>query len=174
MVFVSANKDAVRKCRWCDFPAKKYFDKNGRFKCYCKTCGSEACLNEQYKDRWICLSKARSKGIVDFICACCNLSFTPTYPRQRRYCLECCPDKAWRGRANRYGIGKKQWDQMLHQQNGLCKLCDRKPEVVDHCHIKHEVRGLLCNHCNTSLSKFERRIDWLKKALDYLGVEYAI
>ena len=28
------------KCKWCDKPAKKYYQGN-RFKGYCRTCGSE-------------------------------------------------------------------------------------------------------------------------------------
>lgn len=30
--------EAVRKCKWCDNPAKKYYQGN-RFKGYCRTCG---------------------------------------------------------------------------------------------------------------------------------------
>jgi hypothetical protein len=35
----------IRKCKWCDKPAKKYYQ-GERFKVYLKTCGSEECLKK--------------------------------------------------------------------------------------------------------------------------------
>ena len=50
MPFKSPNE--IRKCKWCNKPAKKYFQ-GDRFKGYCKTCGSEECLKAKYKDEKI-------------------------------------------------------------------------------------------------------------------------
>lgn len=72
----------------------------------------------------------------------------------------------------------KAYADLLHQQNGLCAICD-KPEIkrdrqnnkvcalaVDHCHTTKRVRGLLCFTCNTNLGRFERNIP---KVLNYIG-----
>jgi len=58
-----------KKCKYCELPAKINLV-NGRNKGYCSTCGSESCLNYQYKDKLISLSKGRkgelnSKWIKD-------------------------------------------------------------------------------------------------------------
>jgi hypothetical protein len=172
MVFVSQNPDYARKCKWCDKPAEKYFDKkNGRFKSYYLTCGDPVCKTEQYRNRWICVSKGKAKNLPDFVCCVCEQIFTPDAPGQKKYCRTCVPNNAWRARAARYGVGKPQWDAMLLEQDFKCKLCDRNAEVVDHCYITQRIRGILCNHCNTQIAKMDNDLDWLKKAMTYIGVE---
>jgi Recombination endonuclease VII len=88
--------------------------------------------------------------------------------------MECVPDTSWRGRAMRYGIGKPQWDLIFSKQNGKCALCDKNPEVVDHCHKKGIVRGLLCNGCNIKIEILDKDDDFLYKAMRYVGKNYAI
>ena len=39
---------------------------------------------------------------------------------------------------------------------------------VDHCHTTGNVRGLLCDTCNTALGKFRDNIDLLNEAIKYL------
>lgn len=51
-----------KKCKYCDFPAKLNIV-NGRNKGYCRTCGSENCINQQYKSREVSLSKGRKKEL---------------------------------------------------------------------------------------------------------------
>jgi len=80
-----------------------------------------------------------------------------------------------------YGITLDQYDDMLDQQNGGCKICLRTPQevgtlVVDHDHDCHPgriacklcVRGLLCQDCNIGLGKFFHNGDLLIKAKEYL------
>jgi len=50
-----------------------------------------------------------------------------------------------------YGITLEDYDRMLEEQGGLCKVCRKpseKPLVVDHCHVRLKVRGLMCGGCN--------------------------
>lgn len=76
----------------------------------------------------------------------------------------------------RYGITTEQYDKLLKDQNGLCKLCgnpsgfknSNKRLFVDHNHKTGKVRGLLCNGCNIALGKLDLD-NWLTNALDYLG-----
>jgi Recombination endonuclease VII len=170
MVFVS--KNLKRKCKYCDKEPKKNMS-TGRHNGWYRTCGSKECLNAQYKDNHVCALKGRFKNIEDLTCVICGNSFLRTSSNHRKYCKECVPDKSWRGRAQRYGIGKKQWDVLLKKQNNKCALCDKNPEVVDHCHKEGIVRGLLCNACNTGLKILDSCPNFLQRSLEYVGVSNA-
>lgn len=173
MVFKSKNID--RRCKYCDKPPKENIQVvNGkkRRKGYYRTCGSPECVTAQYRDFTVCARKGRPKKPTNYVCYVCENNFQPTSPRHQRYCLECVPDKSWRGRAMRYGVGKKQWDEMLDKQEGTCALCERVPEVVDHCHTSHEVRGLLCSKCNIRVGSIEFFKEKLEKVFDYIGLNY--
>ena len=174
MVFVSKNAE-IKICKYCDRPAKEAFkkilQKNGkkRKKGFYRTCGSAECQTQQYRDSQICAKKGISRQLKDYECAICYNKFKPISPPHKRYCLECVPDKSWRGRANRYGIGKKQWDELIEKQNYKCALCERNPEVVDHCHTNHYVRGLLCNYCNTHIKFLDMPNEFQQRAKEYIS-----
>lgn len=170
MVFVS--KNLVRKCKYCEKEPKKNLS-SGRFKGYYRTCGSKECTSAQYRDERICVLKGKVKKHQDLICALCENSFERRSANHKRYCTECVPDQIWRGRAQRYGIGKKQWDLLLKNQNGKCALCEKIPEVVDHCHKRGVVRGLLCNSCNIGLKILDSCPEFLQRAIKYVGVSNA-
>lgn len=77
---------------------------------------------------------------------------------------------------SRYGVGVADYDRMLKEQGGVCKICKRdKPSrnekfrfySIDHCHKTGKVRGLLCAKCNGALGWFEMHG---KSAMEYLGV----
>jgi len=76
------------------------------------------------------------------------------------------------GSRNNYGITLADYDQMLVQQRGGCKICWKPPETkrlcIDHCHATRDVRGLLCGKCNTGLGCFDDDPDLLRRAADYL------
>lgn len=71
---------------------------------------------------------------------------------------------------HRYGITSADYDRMYEEQGGKCLICHRPEEVlrVDHNHKTKEVRGLLCNHCNTGLGLFGDSIGTLQDAVEYL------
>lgn len=166
MVFISHNN--IRKCKYCENDVKKNI-KDGRNKGYYRTCGSELCVKAQYKDKIVCALKGRIKNQEDLACVICGNIFVRASSNHKKYCKECVPDKSWRGRANLYGIGKKQWDLFLINQDDKCALCERIPEVVDHCHKDGIVRGLLCGSCNIQIAKMDKDRKWLKKAVNYIG-----
>jgi len=171
MVFIS--KNIVRKCKYCENLPKKNISKEGINKGYYRTCGSNECLKKQYENNYVCILKGKVKKPEYLICVICDNEFKQKSSNHKRYCLECVPERSWRARASRYGIGKKQWDFMLQNQKGCCALCERIPEVVDHCHKEGIVRGLLCNSCNTNLKFLEKELSFLNKVFKYLGRDYA-
>jgi hypothetical protein len=83
-----------------------------------------------------------------------------------------------------YGITKIQYEIMLKQQNGVCKIC-KLPEkcihhktkkikqlAIDHCHKTGKIRGLLCNQCNRLLGYAKDSIELLESAIKYLKTTY--
>lgn len=91
------------------------------------------------------------------------------------------PDKV-RNRQLRYkhGITLEQYNTMLEEQRGKCKICGalggrinprtQRPSnlSVDHDHKTNQIRGLLCDDCNTGLGKFKDQPKLLERAIHYL------
>ena len=97
------------------------------------------------------------------------------------HCKECkkkgyCPDKqASRNLQTKFGITLEDYDRMLEDQGGCCKVCGadepgggKSRFSVDHNHSTGKVRGLLCNGCNTGLGLLQDSPEVLAKALTYL------
>lgn len=75
----------------------------------------------------------------------------------------------------RYGISKKQYEELLKKQNGKCAICCAKPNKTgrssNRLHIDHKgkkVRGLLCGPCNTGIGLFKDSPKLLTRAIQYL------
>jgi hypothetical protein len=112
-----------------------------------------------------------------------------TSGRLRGDCRRCCYKKAVaRKEANRtnyrevsitanrkykYGVTREQVIQMLNDQIWGCAVCDDEIDYMtahlDHCHATGKVRGLLCRNCNRGLGGFKDNIQFLSKAIAYLG-----
>src|SRR3990167_10997858 len=73
-----------------------------------------------------------------------------------------------------YGITVAQYEDMLRQQGGCCKICGKCPTKmrlsVDHCHTTGKIRALLCSGCNVGLGGFKDNPDLLRKGLEYLAL----
>lgn len=90
------------------------------------------------------------------------------------YCKPCHKRKATEARWNlkKFGLTKKTYEQMLHEQNGVCKICQGKNNgrnfCVDHCHRTGIVRGLLCFKCNSVLGFMDDDVFKLQMAINYI------
>ena len=79
--------------------------------------------------------------------------------KQRRYNLK-----------RLYGLTEADYQRMLADQGGVCKIClgearHKKGFHVDHDHVTGRVRAILCSRCNGALGWFEK---YAKNILDYL------
>jgi hypothetical protein len=73
----------------------------------------------------------------------------------------------------KYGLTPADYDRMEREQDGLCRICRRKPRrgrrlCVDHCHVRQYVRRLLCDGCNTGLGDFDDDAERMREGADYL------
>lgn len=77
----------------------------------------------------------------------------------------------------KYGITQEDFELMLQDQDGRCKICGEPPTLentkhgvlaVDHCHYTGKVRGLLCDLCNKGVGLLKDDVDRLKNAIKYL------
>lgn len=75
----------------------------------------------------------------------------------------------------KYNLTTEQYQELYDKQDYRCAICNehedetaRKKLVVDHCHTTGNVRGLLCNNCNSGLGLFRDDLSLLIKAKKYL------
>jgi Recombination endonuclease VII len=143
----------MKICKKCNieksFSDYSFRDKKaGKLRARCREC--EAKSYQAYKD-----------DNSDKLKKSWNKSSKSRYEKDRKKIL------AWR-----YGLTLKEYDQMLYDQDGKCKICKAEPVTVlsvDHCHYTGKVRGLLCSHCNTGLGMFKDDPLLLAEAIKYLG-----
>jgi len=76
---------------------------------------------------------------------------------------------------HKYRLRQEDYDEIYNFQKGCCAICDtheseapRQRLAVDHDHQTGEVRGLLCDFCNTALGKFKDDTALLQEAINYL------
>lgn len=76
-----------------------------------------------------------------------------------------------------FGITEADYNRMLEEQKGKCKICEGSPTNsklrhfhVDHDHETGKVRGLLCNECNCALGLLKDSPTLLRRAADHIEV----
>ena len=111
-------------------------------------CGTEGC-SAKPKARGLCKTHYNQRY---------NQQLTPTQRRKAQ--LRCL-----------YGLEEDQHKKLLNEQKGGCAICRKVPKKqlsVDHDHQTNEVRGLLCQSCNTGLGLFADSPELLRAAAIYL------
>lgn len=73
-----------------------------------------------------------------------------------------------------YKLTIEDYINMVNEQSNLCAICgkpekDNKVLSIDHNHETGEIRGLLCNSCNTGIGHLKEKIEILEKAITYLN-----
>ena len=112
-------------------------------------------------------------------CKCCGTIFSPQAP-SHFYCSQPCADSGLSSAylKRTYGISIEDYQRMLSDQQGECKICKsegfvmaehhKMKLVVDHCHATGIVRGLLCHNCNRALGLLHDNTKVLLNAIKYL------
>lgn len=80
-------------------------------------------------------------------------------------------DAQFKHRLKKYGLTVEQYDQMVHSQQGKCKVCGGTEETnlaVDHCHKTGKVRGLLCRSCNLALGNLKEDVNIMRNLIVYI------
>ena len=136
---------------------------NAHFPCRC-ACGTERevvfrTLREVQK----------GKTTLQGSCGCAQKEVMATH---RKYGFEPGTPEYHRARwlHQEYGMSLAEYDEMLTEQGGKCKICRRVYDKlwVDHDHDTGEVRGLLCPGCNTAIGHFREDVGSMKNAIQYL------
>lgn len=69
----------------------------------------------------------------------------------------------------KYGISEELAEKLADDANGSCEICGVETKlVVDHCHKKGVVRGLICGHCNSALGYARENPNILLAIIDYI------
>jgi len=118
------------------------------------------------------MSKGHKFGRVS-VCKPCQAAYSAEwYQRNKERMRERMRVTAY---MRRYGITIEEYEILLAEQNNGCAICaaltgaNGKRLSVDHNHQTGEVRGLLCDDCNTALGKFKDSPSLLAKAINYLS-----
>jgi len=77
---------------------------------------------------------------------------------------------------HKHGLTMIEYEALLCQQGGVCKVCRQEAEPVgikrrlhiDHCHETGRIRGLLCHNCNVSLGLMKDDPARIRALADYL------
>lgn len=72
-----------------------------------------------------------------------------------------------------YGLSDIEYQRLMDEQGGVCKICKRQPEGkqpwnIDHNHKTGVIRGLLCSRCNTGLGCFNDESNLIRQAALYV------
>lgn len=75
----------------------------------------------------------------------------------------------------KYGLSVERFQDLWQQQDGKCAICnkalsltEKRGHAIDHNHETGEVRGLLCNSCNTGIGLLQDSETVLSSAIMYL------
>ncbi len=123
----------------------------------CLECKLEKSLDNFYK--------SNKKGYFSY-CKTCSVALK--LKRRFTYYTIC----------KKYGITENDLNNLFKTQNGKCFICEREISLKTDFHVNracvdHEegtlnIRGLLCNNCNSGLGHFKHNIEFLHKAINYL------
>jgi hypothetical protein len=124
--------------------------------------------NSDLKIRWCRVCKSEKE----------ELGFAPSEANgSYGKCKDCTK---WFKLKLRYGLSKNQYLKLLESQNNTCAICKQHERVnnkntrglvVDHNHKTGEIRGLVCNACNSILgyADADNGPELLFRTIEYLN-----
>jgi hypothetical protein len=135
-------------------------------------------------DQLILLESEEQEKINNGYTFCKSCKEWKIFGKAKTYCKECCAERVRNNYSlekqreytlkKKYGITSKQYDEMLHEQDYKCYICQKHEDkldrslAVDHCHKTGKVRGLLCGNCNRFLGQINDDINTAERLVLYL------
>jgi len=118
---------------------------------------------------------------VDVVCRnCLEVKDETDFYKKQKVC-KVCHKLIYYGRDYRnsnlkkkYGITSEEFEQILTEQGGVCKVCGGPPHGkgnryhVDHNHKTGRIRGILCHKCNVALGMVQDSEEHLMKLIKYI------
>lgn len=149
----------------------------------CRTCATEFTTN-RVRPAIYCSGSCRGAAArlprPDLACSECGAPLKIAFPStRRRFCgIKCSAASQRTSRTSSYQpllLTAKERTvvvaELRQKQCNMCAICGstfvRSPHL-DHDHATGQVRGLLCNRCNTGLGMFKDSTELLAKATHYL------
>jgi len=73
-------------------------------------------------------------------------------------------------RFHKYNITQTDYNKLIKIQENKCAICLKITDnlYIDHCHSNKNVRGLLCQKCNSAIGLLDDNIETLINAIKYL------
>ena len=159
----------ILHCNWCDRDKpetdfhrdRTRVNRFGRSN-YCSACQTDRKREKRKDPKYAARERARSK------------KWRETNPKRAARSIRCATLR------KKYGISADEYDQLLAEQGGVCKICGAdNPQIkvpgkrtknlyVDHDHKSGKIRGLLCQPCNTVLGRMNDDPILLRRAAKYL------
>jgi len=138
----------------------------------CKSCNTRKLITEFYKDSY-------SKDLHSTQCKVCRDIRSISYSKERKAKDPIFKKKSQLAscmarRKKLYGVGAKEYQEMLEKQNFSCYTCkthikdQKKDMAVDHCHKTQKVRGLLCDSCNRAIGLLKDSVEIAINIAEYL------
>jgi Recombination endonuclease VII len=75
---------------------------------------------------------------------------------------------------SRYGMEEAEYDRLLARQRSRCAVCKARTPGgrgewrIDHDHVTGQIRGLLCNNCNSGIGMLQDDPKILRAAVQYV------
>ncbi len=120
----------------------------------CKTCQTEKPLSEFWKRTYKSgVVKTQSK------CKSCQTTKRRKYYKPHEYARR------------KWNLTEEEYTTLINRSQGLCEVCNTPmgdKRCIDHNHSTGEIRGVLCNKCNTALGLVGDNTTTLTKLIQYL------
>ena len=112
----------------------------------------------------------------DARCAECQIAYQKSLKAKPEFKAKLRQWEIKSKRKSLYGLTEEDYAARLEAQGGVCALCGKPPRGgvkgkhlhVDHDHVTHKVRGLLCRPCNQALGQLGDSVWGLMKAIEYV------
>lgn len=134
----------------------------------CKKCNE---IKEDTEFKWM-TGTGCGAGYYRGTCNSCMKTYRKNAPSNKKH--QTPEEQRKRYLKAKYGINVEEYDRLYESQDGKCSICgtenkeNRRHLSVDHCHTTGKIRGLLCQSCNKGLGLFRDKIEFLRKAAEYL------